>query len=743
MDYYYNLQGWIKGVNVPSDNASHDPGEDGLLSSNNKWIPKDEMSYHLGYFQGDYNPIGSNINLGMASLTADFNNEILTVNNSVPGLFNGNITSMITNIPGLVAPGVNNEAMNAMVYQYDALHRIKQAKTFAPNSTSNSWVYNGVYDSNYSYDPNGNIESLQRNYGSGNLIDNLTYNYTRMVNGIPDLEHNQLQQVEDNVTGQTHGDLIGQIDSDNYKYDEIGNLTSDESESIDEIEWTVYGKVKKVSYISTLKGDLTFDYDASGNRLTKITRDNSNNIVKKDFYVRDASGNIMGVYSVDVDPLNQTYSKQLQDVNLYGSSRIGNYSPPLSPQIFDPTSFSSSYPFLMAEFLPIFTSSDKSVASLRGNKSYELANHLGNVLVTVSDRKIGVDAIDPVNNDGIVDFYEAEVLSANDYYPFGWSMPGRQFAGSEKYRFGFNGKENDSEWGSQVIQDYGFRIYNPSIGKFLSVDPLTASFPWYTPYQFAGNKVISSIDLDGLEEVDYRYRILENGKTLVYVHRTPNTTSNSNDGVLLIHNRTDGGTYTRFEYEELNNYFLGTPNGQNGQAQIRRLYDGSKKANPLGSERYTFVLYDHGQDIPTSESAPNDYRDADVVFGGNNTGRLFEVSKRFKVGGGLGTRSLDVAGREKTDAESGLLNTQKVIYETTKNIMSQQELYNQNADQVQQININITSDSARFMDLDKIKNQLQATFENADVNLTTSEEVDMSNYTMDYEGSVYKQGKTD
>jgi len=41
------------------------------------------------------------------------------------------------------------------------------------------------------------------------------------------------------------------------------------------------------------------------------------------------------------------------------------------------------------------------------------------------------------------------------------------------------------------------------VGKFLSVDPLTASYPWYTPYQFAGNKPIEAIDLDGLEEYHY------------------------------------------------------------------------------------------------------------------------------------------------------------------------------------------------------------------------------------------------
>jgi RHS repeat-associated protein len=89
--------------------------------------------------------------------------------------------------------------------------------------------------------------------------------------------------------------------------------------------------------------------------------------------------------------------------------------------------------------------------------------------------------------------------SYHDYYPFGMEMPGRSFEAGD-YRFGFNGKETDPEAvaaGSQY--DYGFRIYNTGIGRFLSVDPLTASYPWYTPYQFAGNMPIWAIDLDGLE----------------------------------------------------------------------------------------------------------------------------------------------------------------------------------------------------------------------------------------------------
>jgi hypothetical protein len=44
------------------------------------------------------------------------------------------------------------------------------------------------------------------------------------------------------------------------------------------------------------------------------------------------------------------------------------------------------------------------------------------------------------------------------------------------------------------------RIYDPRVGRFLSVDPITKNYPWYTPYQFAGNKPTWATDIDGLEE---------------------------------------------------------------------------------------------------------------------------------------------------------------------------------------------------------------------------------------------------
>ena len=79
-------------------------------------------------------------------------------------------------------------------------------------------------------------------------------------------------------------------------------------------------------------------------------------------------------------------------------------------------------------------------------------------------------------------------------------MPGRKYESGSSYRYGFNGKENDNEVkGEGNQQDYGMRIYDPRLGKFLSEDPITKQYPELTPYQFASNSPIKFIDRDGLE----------------------------------------------------------------------------------------------------------------------------------------------------------------------------------------------------------------------------------------------------
>lgn len=121
------------------------------------------------------------------------------------------------------------------------------------------------------------------------------------------------------------------------------------------------------------------------------------------------------------------------------------------------------------------------------------------------------------------------------------------------YRFGFNGKENDNEVNGSTgtCYDYGFRIYDPRLARFLSVDPLSRSYPWYTPYQFAGNMPIAAIDIDGLEE----YLVIHwqaNGQTkaTTVIHLT-------ND--LKADRQSHDIAYATMDYERLQNYL--NPNG--------------------------------------------------------------------------------------------------------------------------------------------------------------------------------------
>jgi RHS repeat-associated protein len=155
---------------------------------------------------------------------------------------------------------------------------------------------------------------------------------------------------------------------------------------------------------------------------------------------------------------------EVSEYNIYGSSRLGLYKGGV-----------------------------REAHRTLGKRNFELTNHLGNVLAVITD------------NVNMVDYnISATVVRSTDYYAFGLEMSGRTFT-DEGYRYGFNGKEKDGdgEFGD-MSYDYGFRIYNPSIGKFLSVDPLTSDYPELTPYQFASNTPVWAIDLDGLEAVFFQ-----------------------------------------------------------------------------------------------------------------------------------------------------------------------------------------------------------------------------------------------
>jgi len=503
LDYMYTLQGWIKGVNGTTLNPETDMGLDGypdpltgspqvknvngmtvnqysnnqILGSNNFKGPgysalhntfaRDAFGYVLDYFDGDYKPV--NTSIGNRPLSA-LNQSTGNIN----WLYNGNISRMYTQIQNLGNMGFN--------YTYDQLNRLKSQEGWELSSSGHMSSIGDKYKMELTYDRDGNITTLLRN-GAANLnMDNLKYYYyTRNMVGtylydplntqnIPNDAANMLAYVEDDLgfSGNYQSDIDNQ-NPGNYTYDMIGNLRSDISENIVNIDWNLQNKIKKIEKTNY---SLLFDYDALGNRVMKHMTGIAPTSDIHTYYVRDAQGNILAAYSFKT-PQEQS-SQQLfwDEAHIYGSSRLGLYNPEMPMENSNVTSYKKGS---------------------RGFKQYELTNHLGNVLTTITDRKL------PELQTG-AKTYTADILSSQDYYPFGMLMPERT-SNTDKYKFGFNGKENDNDVkGVGNQQDYGMRIYDTRIGRFLSTDPITKKYPWYTPYQFAGNKSLNSIDLDGLEE---------------------------------------------------------------------------------------------------------------------------------------------------------------------------------------------------------------------------------------------------
>jgi RHS repeat-associated protein len=177
------------------------------------------------------------------------------------------------------------------------------------------------------------------------------------------------------------------------------------------------------------------------------------------FYVRDASGNVMAVYKT-----SGTTNLTLEEQHIYGSSRLGIFK------------------------------KDKTIknkARALGERRYELTDHLGNVRVVMSDYK----------RTAVI------VLSATDYYPFG--MIARTYTSPEEYRYGFGNMEKDNET-FEGAYDFGARILDVRLGRWLAVDPLWKSYLPVSSFTFSLNNPIFFIDTDGREVFD------KNGQKITY-----------------------------------------------------------------------------------------------------------------------------------------------------------------------------------------------------------------------------------
>jgi RHS repeat-associated protein len=290
------------------------------------------------------------------------------------------------------------------------------------------------------------------------------------------------------------------------------------------------------------------------------------------WYVRDAQGNVMATYEQTLEHLSGSkYAERLQvnEWNMYGANRLGICKPKGNETVYTGGVFDSegvnadgSYKRgnMYIRDYPIGIGigiggglQPKNKGALKtytaGLKQYELTNHLGNVMAVVSDKKIVKEL---VQGPFVSLAYDVDVLSSTDYYPFGSIMPGRSFS-SNSYRYGFNGQEKDDEIaGSGNSLSFKFRVYNPRLGKFLSVDPLSHVYPWNSPYAFAENDVIRAIDLEGLEKYIHIFIKDDGGTTLELVSHTElEQEGPKGDGHLFIYRDRMSNQAQQLYYEKI------------------------------------------------------------------------------------------------------------------------------------------------------------------------------------------------
>ncbi|MDW8418425.1 MAG: RHS repeat-associated core domain-containing protein, partial [Chitinophagales bacterium] len=444
VDYAYTIQGWLKGINGYMTGGSfNDIGRDGTREGvmYAAGFAPDIFGEVLNYYPNDYTKISAEV----PAFYPESPIGVLNTGFSKP-IYNGFIQNSITSLN--YSFGSDTRKTFAQAYSYDQAGRLRLSAMLFTNDAGFESAFSPNYRMHIQYDLNGNITRLSRTANSSALIDDLTYIYSQ-----PE-ENNRLHQITDaGVSSAT--DLRSQAPN-NYRYDNTGRLQSDASEGITEIQ---YNRQSKITSIRKTDGIIRYHYDAFGRRIAKTAGGET------EWYVHDVLGRPLAVYTVAGGTVRWKESV------IYGTKRIGLYKPDvvLSPRIITRDSL------------------------IRGKRSYELANHTGDVVAVVSDRKILSGTM-----------LSAEIQAAHNYYPFGMTMPGRSI-GNETYRYGFQGMQSEDEiCGDNNSYTTEFRQYDPRVGRWWSVDPRENKFPSHSPYSAMLNNSILFKDENGAQPNVYR-----------------------------------------------------------------------------------------------------------------------------------------------------------------------------------------------------------------------------------------------
>ena len=398
------------------------------------------------------------------------------------------------------APGAGTFSQQ---FTYDGLSRL---------STAQTTIAGKAYHADYDYDRRGNITHLTRqgqlDNGGYGLLDALNYTYAP--------NSNRLASITDD------GDAGGYDPRGNgqsYVHDDYGNVTHDPSRGMNvkynylhlPYEFTHDGKVTRIVYSSmgqklqelggpkadiprTYLGDFEFVaeqlavvHHPKGRVEPKVLDEQSVGCDDTDVPdVPDQPG--PGVGEDEKTDLGEYEGFLPKDRTVYegGKTTTTAEIPATNPVAFTAEGMVELQPgFKSPPGTNMLAKAQPCRETVTRQYEYYLKDHLGNIRVRFADQDL----------DGAVAV--GEVLGEHHYYGFGMEMGGGWNGGDDEARHRFNSIERNESLGLDLAP---FRSYDPTMGRWLQVDPLTEVVPSMTSYRFGFNNPNSFSDPLGLIE---------------------------------------------------------------------------------------------------------------------------------------------------------------------------------------------------------------------------------------------------
>ena len=379
----------------------------------------------------------------------------------------------------------NNPSVLLLEHAYDELGRLQTDK-----------LDNGIYATDYAYNIrnwltgieggkfsqslhytdglgvpcyNGNISSMTWKSGAGATPRGYKFSYDRLGR-LTDAEYGEGPSLSVN-TNRFNEQVTG--------YDKMGNI----------LGLKRYGQTSATGY--DVIDDLSLSY--AGNRLKKVTDRSTTPAFNNGFEFKDGI-DLPTEYEYDENGnLTKDLNKNITAIQ-YNCLNL-----PSRVMFANGNSISYLYDAAGRKLRTVHVLEGDSVTTdYCGNVVYE--NGVPQILLTevgyvsLTDGKYHYYLKDHQGNNRVVVAEHGNAEEVNDYYAFGGLMSTSSRQSVQPYKY--NGKELDSKGGLDWY-DYGARMYDAALGRFMKTDRFSEKYVSLSPYQYGANNPVNNIDVNG------------------------------------------------------------------------------------------------------------------------------------------------------------------------------------------------------------------------------------------------------